>query len=98
MRSEYTRQTRWAHAPEPADAGRTPPGDPYVKQVVWLPCTQCDLQVHASVTQLLSNGISCPECGRRLAEPMGHEASPGAVAPVLDLEERFRQELAREET
>ena len=98
MRSEYTRQTRWANPPDPVDSHRFPPGAPYLKQLVWMPCNQCDLQVHAGVTQLLSRGVACPECGRGLSEPMEPETAPEAVASVRQFEQQLSQELAGEET
>jgi hypothetical protein len=66
MRSELTRQTRWGHDPEPVDPAAIPPGQIYVKEVVWGTCTQCDLQVHAAQSQVLLGGLTCPECGSRL--------------------------------
>lgn len=97
MRSEYTRQTRWAAAPAAVDAAQIPPGSPYVRQMIWLPCTACDLQVHAPLTRLLTDGVVCPECGQQLAAP----ASPGAqerATQVRNAEAAIREELAREET
>jgi hypothetical protein len=98
MESEYARQTRWALPPDPVDPARIPAGACYVRQVVWLPCTECDLQVHAPLVQLLAEGVACPECGRQLAVPIAVEQIADRLRQVMDAEENFRQELAREET
>jgi hypothetical protein len=98
MQSEYARQTRWAGPPDPVDETLTPPGSRYARQVVWLPCTRCDLQVHAPVSRLLTEGVVCPDCGLQLAGPKGSEDARETAARVLETEMRFRQELAREET
>jgi hypothetical protein len=66
MRSELTRQTRWGHDPEPVEPVEVAPGQIYVKQMLWAPCTQCDLQIHAAQSQVLLGGLTCPECGSRL--------------------------------
>jgi hypothetical protein len=97
MRSEYTRQTRWAQPPDPVDPAQIPPGSRYVRQVIWLPCTDCDLQVHAPLTRLLTDGVTCPECGQRLADPAA-PGTPERLTEVRDAEATMRQELAREET
>jgi hypothetical protein len=60
--------------------------------MVWVPCTECDLQVHAPYTQLLTTGVTCPECGREVAAPSRPE-SPEAVRKVLEEEEQFRHQL-----
>src|SRR4051812_22385301 len=60
MRTEYTRQTRWAYDPELQDEEQAPPGSIYVKQVIWVACNQCDLQVHSAVTQSIASGVLCP--------------------------------------
>lgn len=66
MRNDLTRQTRWGHDPDPVDRAVAPPGQIYVKQMVWGACTRCDLQVHAAQSQVLLAGLTCPECGARL--------------------------------
>ncbi len=68
MRTEYTRQTRWSHQPESLQDSRQP-GALYVKQLVWVACQACDLQVHAAMTTTIVAGLSCPECGARLTAP-----------------------------
>jgi hypothetical protein len=70
MRSEYTRQTRWGHDPEPVDPQRSAPGSAYVRLWIWVPCPHCDLQVHASLARSVSEGVTCPECGARLVSPL----------------------------
>jgi ribosomal protein S27E len=96
MRTDYTRQTRWGHEPDEVDADLVGPGSVYVRQVTWAPCTECDLQVHIAVRHLLAAGIVCPECGSRLVAPMGGDAAV-AAAEVARQEERFQQQLEREE-
>jgi hypothetical protein len=100
MWTEYARQTRWGHHPEAMDEEQVPPGSIYVKQVIWLPCSECDLQVHSTVTHCLTTGVTCPECGRRLRSP----SSPSTPVPaatleqagkVLEEEERFRKQVER---
>jgi len=62
VRTEYTRQTRWAHPPDPPGAQAVA-----IRQVVWTLCSHCDLQVHALRAHLLATGpLPCPECGRPL--------------------------------
>jgi hypothetical protein len=92
MRTEYTRQTRWGHDPEPVGADQ-PAGSTYVKMVVWMPCGECDLQVHASYTHSLTAGVVCPECGRQLALPASQGNRDAAVKKTLDTEEQFREQL-----
>jgi hypothetical protein len=88
LRTELTRQTRWAHDPEPVDDGIVPPGQVYVKQIVWAPCVQCDLQVHATQTHSLVAGLTCPECGSRLtaATVLGN---PDALAAKVMQDEEY---------
>jgi hypothetical protein len=92
MRTEFTRQTRWSHDPEPIDDEGTPPGQIYVKQVVWIPCNGCDLQVHAALTQFLLAGVVCPDCGTRLnaATVLGNADSE--AAKVMQDEEYLRDQ------
>jgi hypothetical protein len=92
MTSEYARQTRWSHAPEPA-TDDAQPGGVHAAQVVWLPCLTCDLQIHAFLSRLLLEGASCPQCGGRLAEPQARDATETVVASLLKIEERFRRKL-----
>jgi hypothetical protein len=92
MTSEYARQTRWSHDPDPATLDARPAG-PYAVQVVWLPCLTCDLQVHTVLSRLLLEGATCQQCGNRLAEPQARHATEPVVARVLQAEERFRTEL-----
>lgn len=66
MRTELTRQTRWGHDPEPVEPELIPSGGIYVKQLVWVPCPHCDVQVHAAQTHCLLAGLTCPDCGARL--------------------------------
>jgi hypothetical protein len=96
MRTEYTRQTRWGHDPDEVDAERVGPGFAYARQVTWAPCTACDIQVHVAVTRRLASGIVCPKCGNRLAAPIEGDAAM-AAAEVARQEERFQQQLEREE-
>jgi hypothetical protein len=78
MLTEFMRQTRWAHAPEAVDDAECPTGAPYVTQLVWMPCHQCDLQVHASADRVRTEGLRCPECGELLAAPRAEpEDAPG---------------------
>jgi hypothetical protein len=93
MRTEYTRQTRWARASEIIDPEQIPPGSTYVRQMIWVPCTECDLQIHAPYRQLLAEGVDCPECGRQLAAPLSAEEQDAAVRKVREEEDRFRQRL-----
>jgi hypothetical protein len=93
MRSEYTRQTRWGHDPEPVDEELVPPAGIYVKQVVWVPCTDCDLQVHAALTHSFGGGITCPECGRRLTSPRVLGNPDVAVARIEEVEEILRDSV-----
>jgi hypothetical protein len=90
MRTEYTRQTRWAFDPEPVDEELVPPGAIYVKQVVWVPCNQCDLQVHSPLTQATGGGLMCPECGSRLTSPRVLGNPDVAVARIAEVEDILR--------
>lgn len=94
MRTEYTRQTRWAHDPEPVDELEVPPGAIYVKQLHWVPCNQCDLQVHAALTQSVAGGIACPECGARLTAPRVLGNPDVAVARLQETEAILREAVA----
>lgn len=93
MRTEFTRQTRWGHDPEPVDPEFAPPGQIYVKQIVWVPCTECDLQVHAAQTQFLAAGITCPECGTRLTAATVLGNPDAEAARVMQEEEYFRDQV-----
>jgi endogenous inhibitor of DNA gyrase (YacG/DUF329 family) len=92
MRSEHTRQTRWGQNPEVVDEEQIPPGSTYVKQVIWVPCTECDLQVHTTYVRLLMTGVTCPECGRLVAGPSRPECSE-EVRRLLEEEEQLRRQL-----
>jgi hypothetical protein len=92
MHSEHTRQTRWGQNPEVVDEKRTPPGSTYVKQIIWVPCTECDLQVHTTYARLLTTGVTCPECGRQVAGPSRSEGSE-AVRRLLEEAEQLRRQL-----
>ena len=93
MRLDYTRQTRWGHDPEPMDDEAVPPGAIYVKQVMWAPCNQCDLQVHAALTQFYAAGVTCPECGSRLTTPRVLGNPDVAVARIAEVEEILRDSV-----
>jgi hypothetical protein len=95
MRTEFTRQTRWGHPPDRVDEAQRPPGTPYVKQLVWIPCPECDLQVHAAASRLPAEGLHCPECGGRLAA--AEERPQVAIVRLIEREESFRRQLEREE-
>src|SRR5213594_3517136 len=96
MQTEYARQTRWAHIPQLVDPEQTPPGSTYVKHVVWMPCNHCDLQVHAThppatrVPELLTEGLTCPECGAQLAAPPVRPESR-RLAMVLQEERKMHE-------
>lgn len=91
MESEYTRQTRWAQEPEPVCADEIPPGGIYVRQLQWIACLECDLQVHATTSSYLQSGITCPECGTRLGHP-GVLGNPDVVAEqVRQVEDYLRE-------
>jgi endogenous inhibitor of DNA gyrase (YacG/DUF329 family) len=92
MRTEHTRQTRWGHDPETVDPDQVLPGSTYVREMVWVPCPECDLQVHAAYARLLTAGVRCPECGRQVAAPLNSE-SPQAAQRVLAREDQFRRNL-----
>ena len=93
MRLDYTRQTRWGHEPEVLDEEVVPPGSIYVKQVVWVPCNDCDLQVHAALTQFFGGGINCPECGKRLTSPRVLGNPDVAVARIAEVEDILRDSV-----
>jgi len=93
MESEYTRQTRWGHEPELADEELVPPGSIYVKQLIWVPCSTCDLQVHAALTQVIAGGVLCPECGGRLTAPRVLGNPDVAAARIAEVEEIFRDSV-----
>jgi hypothetical protein len=91
--SAYARQTRWAHDPDRAEEEDVPAGGFYVKQVIWVACTDCDLQVHAALSSYLVGGITCPECGNRLASP-GVLGNPDVeAARVMQEEEYLRDQI-----
>ena len=96
MRIEYTRQTRWGHEPEVVDEEIVPPGAIYVKQVVWVPCNNCDLQVHAALTQFIGSGATCPQCGGRLTSPRVLGNPDVAVARIAEVEEILREQVEPE--
>ncbi len=93
MRTEYTRQTRWSQNPEIVDPDTTPPGSIYVKQVVWAPCLICDLQVHATRGVRVTEGITCPECGKLLLAPMSEGNSGATVKRIHQEEARFHDQM-----
>jgi hypothetical protein len=93
MESEYTRQTRWACPPEIVDPAQVPLGSTYVREIVWVPCTACDLQVHTCRFRMLADGILCPECGRQLATAAAAEEQSEAMGKVSEEESRFHQRL-----
>jgi hypothetical protein len=95
---DWTRQTRWAHAPTPAPPGVSP-GGAYVRELIWAICPACDLQVHGSLAVARGEGLRCPECGGALSPPLsGGDA--GAAARIAADEARLagllRQESGRE--
>lgn len=87
MRTEYTRQTRWGHDPEAVDEDERPPGGIYVKQMTWVACVECDLQVHAALTQFVGGGVACPDCGGRLTSPRVLGNPDVAAAHIAEAEE-----------
>jgi hypothetical protein len=93
MRTDYTRQTRWAHEPEAAVEAEVPPGGIYVKQVTWVACPTCDLQVHAAMTQVLAGGLACPDCGARLTAPRVLGNPDVAAARVAEVEAILRDSV-----
>jgi hypothetical protein len=93
MRTEYTRQTRWDGDPERIDPDQFPSGSPYVREWIWVPCTTCDLQVHAALARSLREGVACPECGQRLIVPVG--AGGEAADKIVEEERRLSRELDR---
>ncbi|MFN3652312.1 MAG: hypothetical protein ACK47B_22270 [Armatimonadota bacterium] len=95
MRNEYTRQTRWGHDPEPVDEDVVPPGSIYVKQVAWVPCNDCDLQVHSALTQSVAGGVTCPDCGARLTSPRVLGNPDVAASRIAEVEEILRDSLDR---
>jgi hypothetical protein len=92
MRTEHTRQTRWGHDPETVDPDQIIPGSTYVREMIWVTCPECDLQVHATYTRLLTTGVRCPDCGCQVAAPTNPE-SPQAAIRVLEREEQLRRHL-----
>lgn len=97
MRSEHTRQTRWGHDPEAMDEQEQPPGSSHVKQLIWAPCNRCDLQVHATLTRFLTHGLTCPECGDRIATPATRRNPEPELAKVRGEEDDFRRQLEMQE-
>jgi len=95
MRTDFTRQTRWGHPPDLVNNPQRPPGTPDVKLFVWMPCLECDLQVHTDASRLLAEGLHCPECGRRLAA--AEERPEAALRRLIEREESFRRQMEREE-
>jgi hypothetical protein len=93
MRTELTRQTRWGHEPEAVDEEIVPAGAIYVKQVIWVPCNDCDLQVHAALTQSIAGGVTCPECGRRLTSPRVLGNPDVAAARIAEVEDILRDSV-----
>ncbi len=93
MRTEATRQTRWAHDPSPRDPVGVTPGGVYVNEMVWAPCLQCDLQVHATRSRFLTAGITCPECGGQIAPPSSQGDVEAMVKEIDQEEARFRGQL-----
>ncbi len=93
MRLDYTRQTRWGHEPEAVEPEAVPPGGIYVKQVMWVPCNQCDLQVFATLTVYYGGGVTCPECGSRLTSPRVLGNPDVAVARIAEVEDILRDTL-----
>ncbi|MCC2669670.1 MAG: hypothetical protein K0Q72_2141 [Armatimonadetes bacterium] len=93
MRLDYTRQTRWGHDPEVVDPDELPAGGIYVKQVVWVPCNECDLQVHAALTQFFGGGLTCPECGGRLTSPRVLGNPDVAMARIAEIEDILRESV-----
>jgi hypothetical protein len=97
MQSEYARQTRWAHDPERVLEEEIPAGSFYVKQLIWVACNECDLQVHAALSNYLVGGVTCPECGTRLASP-GVLGNPDVeAARVMQEEAYLRDQIVSEE-
>jgi hypothetical protein len=92
MRTDLTRQTRWGHDPEPADP-EIAPGQIYVKFLVWQPCTECDLQVHAAQSQVLLSGVTCPECGTRLTTATVLGNPDAEAAKVMQDEAYLRDQV-----
>lgn len=93
LRNEYTRQTRWGHDPEVVDDEMVPPGSIYVKQIIWVPCNDCDLQVHVAQTQFFGSGATCPECGARLTTPRVLGNPDVAVARIAETEDILRESV-----
>jgi hypothetical protein len=101
MWTEYARQSRWGHDPEPVDEDQVPPGSVYIKQVIWVACNECDLQVHSTFTHSLTEGINCPVCGSPLnlatvPSTPHFAASTEQAAKVLQEEDEFREKLRAE--
>jgi hypothetical protein len=97
MRSDLTRQTRWSHDPEPVDPILTPPGQIYVKQMTWMACTECDLQVHAAQTQAVVTGVICPQCGTRLTTATVIGNPDAEAARLMQDEEYLRDQVLWED-
>lgn len=93
MRTEYTEQTRWGHDPEAIDPDEVPPGAVYIKQMAWVACGRCDLQVHAAITQFIGGGVICPDCGARLTSPRVLGNPDVAAAHVAESEEMLKDFL-----
>src|SRR5438876_52687 len=93
MDSEYTRQTRWAHLPDRVAAEPIPAGGFYVMQMVWVACSTCDLQVHVALSHFLIGGVTCPDCGARLAAPEARESAEAEAARVRREEQEMRQQI-----
>lgn len=61
--------TSWSGDPERVDPDDYAPSAPYVKQMTWAECPDCDVQVHAPVTQFVYRGLTCPRCGNTVLSP-----------------------------
>jgi hypothetical protein len=96
MDSDYARQTRWAHDPDPVAEEEIPAGSFYVKQLLWMPCNTCDLQIQAALSSYLVGGITCPDCGTRLGSP-GVLGNPDVeAARVMQEEAYLRDQIVTE--
>lgn len=93
MRTELTRQTRWGHEPDAVEIESVPPGSIYVKQVLWVPCNACDLQVHGLLAQSVGSGLTCPQCGARLTSPRVLGNPDVAAARIAEIEEILRDSV-----
>jgi hypothetical protein len=84
-------ETAWSTDPERIDPDDFAPGNPFVREMTWAPCTRCNLQVHALVVHLLWNGLVCPRCGDPLLPPA---AEPEEwLQRVLHEEDEFSEQL-----